>query len=420
MPEVYLITLLLFLFSNNIIDIYLGNAPKLKSVAVNIFRLFLITLPLTSVISIISAYLQSEFEFKAPVISQLWLNISIILLVIFFTKELNIYAIPAGYILGTIIQLIYLSVKLKGRIQVNFKSLNKSWLVNFSFNAILLTVAIEVVGQLYVVVDRFFYNRVDTGGIAALNSANNIFVLPIAIISMAFSTALFPKFSQEFFSENKESLIKSFNNSLIINSFIFIPISLILIFYGDIITKIFYQRGEFKVNDTIVTFNILRIYALCLIFYSSYAVVNKLLYGMNAIKFLTFVSIMGLAIKITFSYILVDEYKQNGLAVSSAMAYTFIFLMGFIGSLKMIKMQNKILIFNESFMLLVNGLLSFLIVKILFELIHIQDGFIQIIKIILFVSLYIYNLDLLKHKSLIIIKDNFNSWKSSLVVKSNI
>ena len=409
-----LISLILFLFSGSIIEIYLGNSSNVKAVAENVLRLFLITLPLTAAISILSAFLQSEFEFKSPVISQLWLNISVIILVIFFSKDFNIYSIPLGYILGTIIQLIYLSLKVRGKIKINFKSIRKIRFIGFSYYSILLTVLIEIIGQLYIVIDRFFYNRVDMGGIAALNYAGNIFILPISIISMAFSTALFPKFSQAFFSKEKGTLIESFKNSLIINSFIFIPIAIILIFFGDTITKIFYQRGEFTGSDTVITFNILRIYALCLIFYSTYTVVNKLLYGINAIKFLTIISIIGLSTKIITSFVLVENYRQNGLAMSSAIAYTLIFILAFSGSIKMIKANNKTSIFFGQVLLLINGLFSLLIVKILFELVNVKNDFIQIIQIICFIFIYVINLIFIKHKSLLIIKDTYFSWKLTL------
>ena len=413
----FLIAITLFLFSGNIIDMYLGSTSNLRSVAVNIFRLFLITLPLTGAISIISAFLQSEFEFRSPVISQLWLNISIILIVLFFTNDLNIYAIPLGYILGAALQLLYLSIKIRGKIKINFKSINKSNFLGFSYYAILLTVLIEVIGQFYTIVDRFFYNRVETGGIAALNYANNIFILPISIISMAFSTVLFPKFSHAFFSDNKESLTESIKNSLSINTLIFVPVVLIFIFFGDIITKLFYQRGEFNANDTLVTFNILRIYAFSLIFYSAYSVINKLLYGINAVKFLAVISIIGLSTKILLSFVLVNNFKQNGLAISTAVSYTLIFLLAFAGSVRKMKM-SKFLMFSESFFLLINGMFGFLTVKILFNLFNVKSDLFEVWEIICFIFIYIFNLGIVKHKSYLIFRDTFNSWKFSFLNKS--
>ena len=234
---------------------------------------------------------------------------------------------------------------------------------------------------------------------------------------MAFSTVLFPKFSHAFFSDNKESLTESIKNSLSINTLIFVPVVLIFIFFGDIITKLFYQRGEFNANDTLVTFNILRIYAFSLIFYSAYSVINKLLYGINAVKFLAVISIIGLSTKILLSFVLVNNFKQNGLAISTAVSYTLIFLLAFAGSVRKMKM-SKFLMFSESFFLLINGMFGFLTVKILFNLFNVKSDLFEVWEIICFIFIYIFNLGIVKHKSYLIFRDTFNSWKFSFLNKS--
>ena len=90
-----LLTVLLFIFSNNIINLYLINSSyQIRSVALVIFRIFLITVPVNAAISIIIAFLQAEFEFKAPAVSQLWVNFSVIILTLIFSARLNVYIIP--------------------------------------------------------------------------------------------------------------------------------------------------------------------------------------------------------------------------------------------------------------------------------------------------------------------------------------
>ena len=80
----------------------------------------------------------------------------------------------------------------------------------------------------------------------------------------------------------------------------------------------------------------------------------------------------------------------------------------------MIKANNKTSIFFGQVLLLINGLFSLLIVKFLFELVNVKNDFIQIIQIICFIFIYVINLIFIKHKSLLIIKDTYFSWKLTL------
>ncbi len=82
-----------------------------KATAVIIFRIFLLTIPFSAAISILSALLQTVYEFKYPAISILFLNISIIILHFIFTDKFGIYIIPIGYVIGTFLQFVYLLVK---------------------------------------------------------------------------------------------------------------------------------------------------------------------------------------------------------------------------------------------------------------------------------------------------------------------
>ncbi len=97
-----LISIILFLASDIIIDFYMHLAPtESKGTATIIFRFFLLTIPFSAAISIFSALLQAVYEFKYPAISILFLNISIISIIFLFTDNIGIYVIPVGYLLGT-------------------------------------------------------------------------------------------------------------------------------------------------------------------------------------------------------------------------------------------------------------------------------------------------------------------------------
>ena len=94
--------LILYLFSGSIIHLYIQESDyNILRTANLIFRLFLITIPVSCAISFLSAFQQINLEFRYPAYSQLILNISFIIVLIIFANSLGIFAIPLGYIAGS-------------------------------------------------------------------------------------------------------------------------------------------------------------------------------------------------------------------------------------------------------------------------------------------------------------------------------
>jgi putative peptidoglycan lipid II flippase len=407
-----LLAAILFIFSVHIVKFYLHSASvaELNS-TVNVFRIILFTIPLNSAYSILAAYLQSEFEFKSPAVSQLLLNVSIILLVFIFSNKIGIYTIPFGYVVGSIAQLIFLLVRSLKKIGLNlFSFINGGSIRSIINYPLVITILIESISQIYLLADRYFFGSVQNGGIASLNYAMNIFLLPVTIISVALSTAIFPKFSYSFNSNNKEDLQSKIDNFFSVNLFLFVPISFVLIYFGDIIIRLIFQHGEFNTNDTLMTFNILKYYSISLVFYSSYAVLNKLLYGTNMIKPLLYITITGCLIKISANILLVKEFQQNGLAISTSVSYLFFFLAGILLTAYFLKLKIKRFI-SEFIFGAVNCFLSYgvsilIIPNDLFRYSRFND----ILRLLIFVSIYLLNAKIVSHNAVIMFEQAFKSF----------
>lgn len=384
-----LISILLFLFSENIIELFVISDLSAKQFALKIFRLMLITIPLSCISSIISAYLQSEYDYYSPLFSLLIINISVIIVVLIFTKQINVYSIAYGFLLGNVVQFLFLFFKIKKIFSFKHIS-NFEFIKNFSFNILIITTFIEALGQLFLIIDRMFYNSIESGGIAALNYALNIYILPLTIFSMAFSSVLFPKLTHSFYEKNTKQLNDNLNAGININTFVIVPIAFIFFFFGDSIIEILFQRGEFKIKETVITFNILKYLSISLIFYSAYAIVNKILFGVGEYKFLLMLYLSAICLKIIFSFLFITDMKQNGLALSSSICYIFLFIASYFYLTKKINSERKMLIFSEMLISVLVGLLSFAIFYIISLAIKSNDVNVNLLKIFAFISIYVF------------------------------
>ena len=276
----------------------------------------------------------------------------IVLVTVYFFKNLEIYAIPVGFVIGTVFQLVLLVNKSKELlfnhfdIRDFFTEYKKS-----SFDTLFIIVLIETIGQFYVIIDRYFYSLVPTGAISSLSYAQTIFQLPLLIISLALSTAIFPKFSQLIHQKLFADLEKIFNDGLKFSVFIFVPIMFVFIFYGEIILRIIFERGNFSHSNTIMTHRVLIYLSLSIVFFASYGILNKIIYSANLIRELLYITLLGITIKILFNFLLIGKFEQEGLALSTSVTYTFFFLASLFVVYKKISFINKSFFFRNCFII---------------------------------------------------------------------
>lgn len=400
------IAILFFAFANPVISFYLANSnPDIHNTAVKVFRIFLITLPANAIISLLTAYFQAKSKFLLPAISQLLLNVIVLIIVLSISGTAGIFSIPIGFVIGNLVQLLLLMFFTFRITTFGTLVLSKDFM-SILPKGIGFVLLIEIVGQLFLVVDRFFLSKVDIGGISALNYANTIFILPISIISLTLSTVIFPKFSEHIISDKKK-FVENYVKSMSINTFIFVPIVYIIFFFGEDIIKILFFRGKFTLNDVDMTFNILRIFSLSLVFYSAYAIINKALYALGALKSLLWFTLAAFIFKICTNFWFVSFLKQDGLALSTTLSYILISVCG--GVYLFLKLKSvRIKETKDWFISILLGAVSVLIVIPIFSFSDFEYYYKFILQSASVLIVYTGISYLLKHRPLMEIIEHVN------------
>lgn len=397
------LTLILYFLSDAVIDLYMHSASmESRLIAKRIFQIFLLTIPFSTGISFFSALLQTVFEFKYPSISVLFLNLSIIIMLLLFTNAMGIYVIPLGYLVGSILQFFYLLIKSKNYFKLNIISHLKQFfkIKPVVGTSILVIILIESIGQLYMILDRYFYGSISSGGIASLNYAYIIYFLPISIFSLSLATVVFPKITKAITELSGKEMEKIYNESISINILIFMPITFLLFYFGEPLVKLAFQRGKFNPESTQITYNALKCYSVSIVFYSVYSVLNKIFYSINLAKTFLAITIGGMVLKLVLNFILVEHYEQFGLALATSISYFFFFFISYLIINKKLKIENKSVFYKDFFVYLINCFVAYSIVIIVSNLLKDKNIIVEFILIIIFVLVYFINLLLMKHKSL--------------------
>lgn len=405
----FLISLIFFLFSSQILSIFLTVDKASNERVELIFYLFLITIPLNGGISVLSAYRQQERDFISPSIAALLLNIVIIAALVGLSSTIGILTIGIGYASGSILQLVYLIYKsnLKGFFSIaDMSGFAKNH--NIIYSSLIMIIIIESIGQLYNISDRFFIKYVETGDISAINYAQTIISLPISIISVSLGTAMFPQLSNDFHNDSMNEFRHRFREAVGISLFIFALVFLVFHFYGLEIVKVIFERGEFSTSDSYRTTLALKYFNFGLLFYALYIIFHKTLYGARYIKEILFIILFGILIKIVFNFLFVAKIGYIAMVIGTSLSYFFFFLTGAI----VIKKYFKIIWFFASLkdlsFLIVNGIICFYILEIFWSLITSQNKIVFLVKILFFIVFCLVNLMLVKNK---IIQNIFSNLK---------
>lgn len=385
--SIVLIFLEKFLIFNLLSDI---SASEYEIVKV-IFLLYCLSIPVSAVFSVLASYSQAEYDFKNPAIAQTLLNVFIILSVVCFASVENIRSIAYGYFIGNIIQTLYLYSILRFKYKLRFvrqEILKGSSYFNFSFFTIVI---IELLNQLFPLIDRLFYNSVKSGGISALNYSTNLYLLPLSVISISYSTVMFPKMNELTSKINSDQLNAKLNSFLSTNIFIFSLISAIYIFFGDTIVQILFQRGKFSIYDTVQTKELLMVLSASLIFYSIYSILNKLLYSFGYLKQLLICSISVLIIKYLIVSLFINQLQEKILALSTSVSYLILFLAAnYILSKNLGNDWNKNLI-SQILLNIFNALLSLILINILFNSFENISKLSEVVQMLGFIIIYLLN-----------------------------
>jgi len=384
-----ILSFLLYLTGTVVLRFYIGKSTEaIYDIADKVYNIYLLSFPLNAAYSILVAYLQAELKFKPSAVSQLFLNIPIIIFVWFFSDSLMILSIPIGYLTGSFLQLIYLIFIVgPGLLVPKFKRGELDIKKGLS-GSLILIILIELTNQLHPFIDRYFLDKVEQGGIASLNYASVMFSLPVTIFSFALASVIFPLLSKYINSDTPEKTNYYYLKSLRVITVFFIPVSIIYFFNGDLIIAAVFQRGNFDSGDTKMTFTVLRMYSISMVFYAGYALINKMIFSSGLLKQLLVLSLSLIILKILLNGYFAESLQQKGLALSSSMNFILLSLCGYYLVARTVIKGERMQFIKD---MLFFGLLGLIMYLISYELINLFDlsnipG--NIFRIVIFIILY--------------------------------
>lgn len=281
-------------------------------------------------------------------------NISIILGTLFLFPIFGLLGVIIGVVIGSI---LYLAVQLptifKKKLfpkKILFFSKTESWEILRIAGPRSLALVIADLILVFMIIRAATFEE---GSVVIISLVISIFMVPINLIVLTYSSAAFPKMTEYFFQDNLIKF-KEFVRSVFSRVFFFgFPIFFFFLFYSNITVGFLLGSEKFAWPEINTTALLISILAFVIIFKSILIILIRIFYAIgktwfallsNFIILIIFLIIYYILIHEFFSYHIIEYITEKNIFVYSApdlilliFSYSLALILGFLVSIKLFK-----------------------------------------------------------------------------------
>ncbi len=346
---------------------------------ISLTRVMLLAIIFFVISNIIGGVLNSWKKFFSFSLAASFYNIGIIIGIIYFYPILGLTGLAWGVFLGALLHLlIQLPEAYKNGWSYLFTIKITKELKKILRLMLPRTLGLAA-GQINLLVITIIASTLTAGSIAIFNLANNLQSLPVSLFAVSLAVAVFPTFTQAINNDNQKLFADNFSSSLRRILFLLIPISVLTIVLRAQIVRVVLGSGAFDWNDTILTANTLGYFAISIFAQGLIPLLARSFYAFEDTKTPMTISVFSIIINIILSFILATKYAVLGLAIAFSISSIINMVLLYIGLHKKIHNISDGLIFSSlfkiSFNSIIAGLLAYGSLQILAPLVDMHTFF---------------------------------------------
>lgn len=392
-----------------IIDIIApGFNEEMKAMTADYLKISMWNLLITTIMNIFICYLNCNGKYIYASTAMLF-HSSVQIIFTYFAYIIGPIFLTVGYLLANIfylLALIFFSIKAK------FIIVRPYFNINYEKMLIKLVVPIGIsslVTQINGYVDKFFATNLAIGSISALHYSNTIRTFIVMMLNTGLITMFYPVISRLVSEKKFEKVRDTLSSSINYIMVTFIPVTILLLFFADVITEILFQRGAFNSESVATTSEAIRMYIVGITAVALRDVFSNYFYSVKHSSFTLAVSIIEIIVNIIINIILVERMGVGGLALATSISviisipiYIFRisrepFFKGF--GMEIVRILAKCCIAN---------LPAFLLLALCNHFVSEGGIFISLIISLIYLIVYFVFLKILKFKEVELITDIWN------------
>ena len=266
-----------------------------------------------------TSYLQANFSFGIPALSQVFFNVVVIGAIILSRGE-NILYIALGTLAGWLVQFIVQVPRIykmgyRYRPTVNVKEpLLRD--IGLLMLPLLATGAFD---QLYILIRSIASDM--AGHITVLDLSTRLSTMVSMVLLTTIATVLYPSLVRHV--GEKERFRDNLSFGINLNLLLALPASAALIFLSGPITRLVYERGAFSTQDTLLTAQTLAMTAVGILGIGLRELLTRCFYAQMDVKAPTIIGILTVALNALLSFALYPVHGAPGIAIATSISAIF-------------------------------------------------------------------------------------------------
>ena len=166
---------------------------------------------------------------------------------------------------------------------------------------------------------RIFGSYLPPGGIAGINYALKIMLIPVALFGQAIGTAVYPFLARLVAEKNLEEMNRLLNSTLRYLALV-IPVSVLLMVLKNEVVLIIYQRGQFDAAATALTADILIFLLAGAFALAAYTIVPRAYFAVQDTLFPTLYGSLAVLLSIPIYFYGLRLYGAKGIAIAISLS----------------------------------------------------------------------------------------------------
>lgn len=310
-----------------------------QEIAIFVSIILFIAVVFVGMNSVLEAFFDSENKFSLSIVSQIIVVLSTIVGALLFANKIGAYSLALGYLVGTILSLLFKFVLvfprklLKFRVPLQWGEIKQFYLI---FIPVALTVAI---GQINLTVDNIFASYFETGVVTYINYAKDLVHFPQAIFGVVIGTIIFPTLSHAMAEKNIPGFKIGIERGLTTLYLILLPSIVGMMILMPNIIELLYERGQFSHEATLGTAKVAYYYFGSVLFFSLHNVITKGFYTVKKGHLILTIGSLSVLLNIILNFVFTKFFGYIGIPLASSVT-------------AMLYVGGSFVVFNK----LVNGL----------------------------------------------------------------
>lgn len=318
--SIFFISVIGIIFAPSIMKIITPGFSGEKQMQVaNLTRIMFLSPFFLGISSVLGGILQSFKRFFIYSLSPVIYNLGIILGAIYLVPMWGIYGLAWGVVIGSF---LHMMVQVPVIFQLGFKYVP---ILDFKDRNIIKMGKLMVprvmslgISQIELLSITIIASILPSGSLAVFNFANNLQSFPIGVFGISLAIAAFPTLSIVAFNEKK--LVENFSNVFRQIMFFIIPATVLFLTLRAQIVRVVLGSGSFDWNDTVMTFETLRYFAISLFAQASLPLLARVFYARHNSKTPFFVGIFSAIVNVVLALYFVRHGDVSSLALSFSIA----------------------------------------------------------------------------------------------------